>query len=129
MLINANQLNLFKGIKLSTTSEDLTHSQYADDTILFINKDFRLVSKVKEVMQCFQLLSGLKINFQKSKIYSHSKDQALIEKFVEVLGCKIGSRPLVYLGIQIGTSSRKKVFWSLLYKNFKENSFLGKGTV
>lgn len=74
MLVKENQKNLFKGIKFGGSSEELTHSQYADDTILFINSDVQSVRKVKEVLQCFQLVSGLKVNFQKSRIYSHSKD-------------------------------------------------------
>lgn len=32
MLTKENQLSLLKGVKLSSTSEELTHSQYADDT-------------------------------------------------------------------------------------------------
>lgn len=101
MLVRENKLNLFNGIKLSSSSTELTHSQYADDTILFIKKYTCSVSKVKEVLQCFQLLSGLKINFQKSKIYSFSKNQVLLESFASILGCQLGNWPLVYLGSQI----------------------------
>lgn len=119
MLIKANQLGHFKGVKLHNSFDDLTHSQYADDTILFINKDILSVNRVKEVLQCFQLLSCLKINFQKSKLYSFSKDQALIEEFASILGCKIGSWPLVYLGSHIRTSSRKSVFWKPLVQKFQ----------
>lgn len=73
MLVKARLLQLIKGIKLSATSKELTHSQYSDDTILFIKNDLESVCKLKEVLQCLQLLSGLKINFNKSKIYSYSK--------------------------------------------------------
>lgn len=119
MLVSANKLGMFKGIKLNDSSDDLTHSQYDDNTILFIRNDIMSVSKVKEVLQCFQLLSGLKINFQKSKIYSFSRNQASTEEFASILGCKMGSWPLVYLGSHIGTSSRKAVFWKPLIQKFQ----------
>lgn len=78
------------------------------------------VSKVKEVLQCFQLVSGLKINFQKSRIYSHSKNQTLVEKFAGILGCKVGSWPMIYLRSQIGISSKKRSFWKPLINKFQE---------
>lgn len=119
MLLKANQLGFFKGIGLNDSSSELTHSQYADDTILFIHNDVHSVSKVKEVLQCFQLLSGLKINFQKSKLYSFSKDIASFENYAFILGCKIGSWSLTYLGSPIGISSRKTVFWKPLIQKFQ----------
>lgn len=119
MLLKANQLRMFSGISFNKNVAEITHSQYADDTILFIPKDLASVIKVNEVLQCFQLLSGLKINFQKSRIYSYSKDKDLLNNFASILGCKIGNWPLVYLGSQIGIFSRKKTFWKPLLQKFQ----------
>lgn len=119
LLVKANQLKLFGGISMKGGGAELTHSQYADDTILFIHKDTELVIKVKEVLQCFQLLSGLKINFQKSRIYSYSKDNDLLSRIASILGCKLGKWPLVYLGSQIEMSRKRKAFWKPLIQKFQ----------
>lgn len=66
-LINrAKSLGLLKGIQLGSNKEQLTHLQYGDDTIIFLNEDVGSILTMKRILQCFQLLSGLKINFHKS---------------------------------------------------------------
>lgn len=78
------------------------------------------VIAIKRILQSFQLLSGLKINFNKSSLYSCSKDEKKIKKYVQILGCKKGSWPLNFLGDQIDLSSIKKTFWVSLIQKFKE---------
>ena len=44
----------------------LTHLQYADDTILFIENNSKNLSRVKFLLFCFEEMSGLRINYNKS---------------------------------------------------------------
>lgn len=46
----------------------VSHVQFADDTLIFINNDMRSDEVIREILARFQLLSGLKINFAKSKL-------------------------------------------------------------
>lgn len=67
---------LFKGIKISSSGYTIYNLQYADDVILFLSDDIQSVKGIKRVSQCFELLSGLKINFNKSQLFgygSHAK--------------------------------------------------------
>lgn len=58
----AREKGIFAGINLG--GENLiTYQQFADDTIIFINIDEQSIIGIKNVIQCFQLLSRLKINF------------------------------------------------------------------
>lgn len=59
----------FKGIKLAGKSNVVTHVQFADDTLIFVNDDLDSLKKIKKILVCFQLLSRLKINFFKSKLF------------------------------------------------------------
>src|ERR1041384_7654925 len=43
--------------------------QYADDTILFMEHDLAKARNMKLVLCLFEQLSGLKINFNKSKLF------------------------------------------------------------
>lgn len=62
-------------------------------------------------MQCFQVISGLKINYNKSEMFSASSSDGELVECAKVLGCKIGNWPMKYLGLPIGCSSRKETFW------------------
>jgi hypothetical protein len=46
----------------------LTHLQYADDTVIFLEADRQSIANVKFLLYCFENMSGLKINYQKSEV-------------------------------------------------------------
>lgn len=70
MINRAVQELSFKGIQLSGAKNIVTHVQFADDTSLFINNYVDSIKAIRHVLSCFQLLSGFKINFLKSKLFS-----------------------------------------------------------
>ena len=47
--------------------------QYADDTILFLEHNLEKAQNMKLLLYAFEQLSGLKINFHKSKIFCFSE--------------------------------------------------------
>lgn len=119
MLKEAACNGIFRGIQMKNTAQQLTHLQFADDTIIFVEDSVESIEGVKKVLQCFQLISGLKINFEKSEILAHKTCRETQLKGAKVLGCQIGSWPMKYLGVPIGFSCKRKVFWEPLVKNFK----------
>jgi hypothetical protein len=46
----------------------ITHLQYADDTMILIEKNDTSIANLKFLLICFELLSGLKINYHKSEV-------------------------------------------------------------
>lgn len=46
----------------------VSHLHFADDAILFCNNNLEQILNIKRILGCFQLLSGLTINFSKSSI-------------------------------------------------------------
>lgn len=48
----------------------LSHIQYADDTIILVEKNDICLANLKFLLLCFEVLSGLKINFAKSELIS-----------------------------------------------------------
>lgn len=63
---------------------------------------------------CFQLLFGLKINFCKSKLFSNGKGVDLLHQESNILKCSIENFPFTNLGVSVGLSPRKKLFWDPL---------------
>lgn len=63
MLDRTNSSGIFAGVNLVNCQQPISHLQFADDVILFIRNDLSSIKGVKQVLQCFQLMSGLSINF------------------------------------------------------------------
>lgn len=112
-LSKANTLGIFKGIFLRSGMQ-MTHMQFADDTILFIDNDLRSIKAIKILLKLFELISGLKINYQKSFLYGSAADEHNIPLWASILSCNVGSWPLQYLGASIGKSPRLSGFWDPL---------------
>lgn len=55
---------------------------------------------------CFQVLSGLKINFHKSGLIALGKDRAWGGRMAEKLGCQLVELPVSYLGIPLGANPK-----------------------
>lgn len=113
---NAKNKGVIEGIKLRDNMDSITHLQFADDTILFLKPDLENIRNVKRLLQCFQLVSGLKINFGKSSLYGWNEPE--LGTWASLLGCKLGDLPIQYLGASIGTNPRRKVFWRPLFEKF-----------
>ena len=77
MLSKAERVGLFQGVNFGNNGDTVSHLQYADDTVLFIKDDTESIKGIKRVLIAFELLSGLKINFAKSKLYGHNSSRAV----------------------------------------------------
>ncbi|XP_016178235.1 uncharacterized protein LOC107620616 [Arachis ipaensis] len=49
-------------------SIELSHLHFADDTILFCPPEEETIKNYKRLLRCFELMSGLSINFEKSSL-------------------------------------------------------------
>ena len=49
--------------------------QYADDTILFLNDSEEEIRNVKFLLFCFEEMSGMRINYNKSEAFGIGLDE------------------------------------------------------
>ncbi|XP_057426475.1 secreted RxLR effector protein 78-like [Lotus japonicus] len=69
LLKKAVQLNKFAGFRLGMHSDlEVSMLQFADDTLFIGNATQQNVQTLKCVLRCFEMASGLKVNFSKSKL-------------------------------------------------------------
>lgn len=94
LLTRAKDKGVFEGIFLPNFQTSISHLQYADDVILFLKDDVCSVRGVKRVLQCFQLLSGLKINFHKSSVDGYGSVKEELPRWASILGCQVGNGQL-----------------------------------
>jgi hypothetical protein len=102
--------------------------QYADDTILFIEHDLAKAINIKLMLSCFEQLSGLKINFHKSKLFCFGKAKEDEDNYRHIFGCKMGSLPFKYLGVPIHYRRLLNKEWKQMENSFERKlaSWLGK---
>ncbi|XP_017239669.1 uncharacterized protein LOC108212453 [Daucus carota subsp. sativus] len=114
MLSKAERVGLFQGVNLGNNGDTVSHLQYADDTVLFIRDDTESIKGIKRVLIAFELLSGLKINFAKSKLYGHNSSREDLQSWAEEIGCQIGFDSFNYLGLDLARSPYNIQFWDPL---------------
>ncbi|XP_015955629.1 uncharacterized protein LOC107480021 [Arachis duranensis] len=82
---------------------ELSHLQFADDTILFYPQETETLVNYKRLLRCFELMSGLSINFEKSSLISVNSEKEWVTSMCGLLGCGEAilpvSLPVYYLSL------------------------------
>ncbi|GJT53298.1 cysteine-rich receptor-like protein kinase [Tanacetum coccineum] len=90
MFSSALNRGILQGVRVDE-SFALNHSQFADDTILFLNHSTNEINKARAILELFYKMSGL--------------------IFAVLMDCSVGNFPFEYLGIPIGTNRRRINAW------------------
>ncbi|PNX82415.1 cysteine-rich receptor-like protein kinase, partial [Trifolium pratense] len=85
--------------------------QFADDTILMGDCSWDNVRTMKSILRGFELVSGLKINFLKSKLYGINAADNFLVAASSYLGCNVESIPFKFLGLPVGANPRRQATW------------------
>jgi hypothetical protein len=101
LLDHASNGGHIKGVVSHLVDNGVTHLQYADDTILLIELDDLAIANLKFILICFEIMSGLKINFFKSEVIVTGVSQLEQSRVARMLNCKEGRFPMTYLGFPI----------------------------
>ncbi|GKV06663.1 hypothetical protein SLEP1_g18525 [Rubroshorea leprosula] len=112
-LINkAVEEGLLEAATVGSGVVQLSHLQFADDTLIFCKASPDNAWAIKCIFRSFELISGLKVNFFKSSLSGiHVNDEDL-SAMADMLNCMVGTIPFKYLGVPVGANSRKLSTWS-----------------
>ena len=105
MVLQAQKNNLVVEFAPDLVEKGVAILQYADDTIFCIDHDLEKDVNMKLLLYIFELMSGLKINFQKSEILCVGGDDETLKAYADIFGCQIGHFPMKYLGVPVTFSS------------------------
>lgn len=118
MLAKAFQGDLLKGIPMARDGTIISHFQFAEDTLVICRGSMNQMCLLQCVIKCFELVSGLKVNLSKSRIFSMG--QVLnIDIMAELLGCQVDSLPSTYLGLPLGHSFKRKDVWTPVFNRIQ----------
>src|ERR1044072_7335260 len=109
---NAVRMNKLVGYSIGRSeSVQVSILQFADDTLLIGEASVQNVMTMKAILRCFELVSGLKVNFAKSGCVGIGAAESQINLFASILHCKIQNTPVKYLGIPIGGGLSQQEPW------------------
>jgi len=103
--------NLLKGVKVGRFEIESCILQFVVDTLFLCEDSNRNVFIIKVILRCYELASGMKINFHKSKLAVINIERNTYDCYARTLNCTQISIPFKYLGMMVGGNPRKVLFW------------------
>ncbi|XP_050207292.1 uncharacterized protein LOC126656731 [Mercurialis annua] len=123
-------LGLLSGIHVDGLIDDLFILQFAADTLLFITCDLMMVESLLRILRWFELIiSGLKINYQKSSIICINVDANSHSRASAILNCKIEKLPITYLGLPLFDRAVGSKLWDPVISNFSVQLSIWRGNL
>ncbi|GKV05111.1 hypothetical protein SLEP1_g17152 [Rubroshorea leprosula] len=116
-----------QGVKIGEGELQVSHLQFADDTIFMGEAAEKNIWTVKCIMRAFELVSSLKVNYKKSSLIGVNTNEEWINRMAWMLNCKMDSLPYKYLGMPMGANPRRVDTWKPLIETFRRKLSVWKG--
>lgn len=101
MLSRACDAGVIQGLIPHLIDGGISHLQYADDTVILLQYSPDNLRNVRLILSCYEAMSVMKINFEKSEIFTVGLSETEQEIAATTLGCKLGTFPMKYLGMPV----------------------------
>ena len=114
LLKKTEECNLIRGFHVGAVNSvgvHISHLLFADDTILFCDASREQLLSIRLALSCFQAFMGLKVNVGKSEIVRVGVVNNL-DALANILHCRVGSLPMKYLGMPLGTFCKTASIWN-----------------
>ena len=111
LMDKAKERNVFRGFVVGRDRVEISHLQFADDTLFFMEADHNNFLNLLQILETFRSFSGLRVNLGTSTLLGINTDRVLLQELATLLGCELGDWPIRYLGLPLGGNPRKIDFW------------------
>jgi len=88
MLMKAARHGLITGLLPQMLEDGIISLQYADDTLLFLENNLEKACNLKWLLVCFEQMSGMKINYDKSDLLTVGLEEDQANEFARFFCCK-----------------------------------------
>jgi len=123
----ATRKNLLSGIKVGGKKVDVNLLQFADDSLFVCESKVQNFICIKAILRCFELSSGLRINYHKSKIGAIGVGRYEMNVYSEILHYSLMNIPFTYLGLPIGGNPSRCSFWEPVLLKVRKKLSVWKG--
>ena len=124
---SASKENLLREVKVGRNEIECSMLQFADDTLFMCEDSFSNVFTIKAILRMFELASGLKVNFHKSKLAGIKVGRSSLETYARSLICGLIQVPFKYLDLKVGGNPRRTQFWEPVVDKVKARLSAWKG--
>ncbi|XP_058092657.1 uncharacterized protein LOC131239116 [Magnolia sinica] len=76
------------------------------------------VENLYTALRCFEAVSGLRINMDKSKLLGINVTPETLQSFANILGCQIQSLPTSFVGLPLSVRTPHKSMWDKVISKF-----------
>lgn len=106
----------------------ISHLQDVDDTIFICSGNEGNIKVIKQLLRIFELLSGFKVNFDRSNLYGVNIDHVVLRNKASELGYEIRIGSINYLRVKVGVNHHNSFVWNGLLQRIKKrlDSWSGK---
>ncbi|KAE8662788.1 hypothetical protein F3Y22_tig00113124pilonHSYRG00059 [Hibiscus syriacus] len=111
LLKKAVEIDLCGGIRIGDGSVVVSHIQFADDLLIFLEAKGRMIKNIKQVLNIFEVVVGLKLNMKKIKIFSINVEENRVKRWADLISCSSTVLPTTYLGLPLGHKKNSKTLW------------------
>ena len=106
MVEKAKSLNLVEGLKVGYNEVDISHLQFADDTLMLCPNKKECLINYRRLLKCFSIMSGLQINYNKSAMITFRCKESWVNDIKNDLRCSVVHLPITYLVIPLGANPK-----------------------
>ena len=111
MVEKAKSLNLVEGLKVGRDAVDISHLQFANDTLVLCPKKKEYLINYRRMLNYFSIMSGLQINYSKSALIHFRCEESWVDDIKNELRCSAVHLPITYLGIPLGANPKRVSTW------------------
>lgn len=122
----AEDSGIFKGASFGHDNMRISHLIYADDVIFVGEWSWLNAHNLLCMLRCFFLISGLKINVNKSNLLGVCVPDDFVSDLAHSIGCRAASFPMNYLGIPVGCNMARCANWNAIIQRFSSKLSLWK---
>jgi hypothetical protein len=101
----------FQASRSGVPGLSISHILFADDTMIMCDADPVQLMYLRLAMTCFEASTGLRVNLGKSEIVPVG-DVVNLRVLADILCCRIGSLPMNYLGMPLGSTFKSTLIWN-----------------
>lgn len=101
---------IFNGISIPASNSVVSHLFYADDTFFIGECSRSNIANLARILRCFYVSSGLKVNFEKSKVFGMGADSNEVDRWASPLCCEPSILPFTYIGVHVGANMNLKAY-------------------
>jgi len=128
MVNQAARTQLYTGIEVGYNKIKVNLLQFVDDTLFLCEVNNDDILAIKSMLRCFEMASGLRVNFHKSKVGVLGVHNSVTQAFSEILNCNTTEVPLFkYLGMIVGGNPTKQVFLQPIINKIQKKLSTWKG--